>query len=79
MTTDLTATPAPAAPQPLDAWFLELLACPGCPQRRPLHLNAAQDALACQCGRYAFPLRDGIPVLLVEEAALLNENITPGE
>ena len=68
----------PISPQPLDSWFLELLACPGCEQRRAVQLNAAKDALDCACGRYAFPVRDGIPVLLVDEAAVLDPNITPG-
>ena len=67
-----------AAPQPLDAWFLELMACPGCEQRHPLRLNAAQDALDCPCGRYAYPIRDGIPVLLVDEATVLDPNAKPG-
>ena len=67
------------APQPLDAWFLESLGCPGCDPRHPLKLNAAQDALDCPCGRYAYPIRDGIPVLLVDEATLLDENAKPGE
>ncbi len=75
MDTDSSAdTPAP---QTLDPWFLELLACPGCEQRLPLHLNAAQDALICACGRYSYPIHDGIPVLLVEEATLLDENAHP--
>ncbi len=67
----------PLAPQALDDWFLELLACPGCEQRLPVHLNEAKDQLLCKCGRYAFPLEDGIPILLVEEATVLNENARP--
>lgn len=65
-------------PQPLDEWFLAVLACPGCPERRQLHLNGSQDALLCECGRYSYPIRDGIPILLVEEATVLNPDITPG-
>ncbi len=66
------------SPQPLDEWFLDLLACPGCTQRLPLHLNAEKNALHCQCGRYAFPIReDGLPVVIMEEATLLNENAHP--
>ncbi len=67
----------PPTPQPLDQWFLDLLACPGCEQRLPLHLNEAQDALLCTCGRYSYPVRDGIPILLVEEATVLDENARP--
>jgi uncharacterized protein YbaR (Trm112 family) len=74
MSDENTAAPAP---QPLDDWFLGLLACPGCEQHLPLHLIEAQDALICGCGRYAYPIRDGIPVLLVEEATVLDENAHP--
>lgn len=66
-----------AAPQPLDPWFLELLACPACEQRHPVDLNPDKTALHCRCGRYAFPIRDGIPILLVEEAAVLNPDARP--
>lgn len=63
--------------QELEDWFLELLACPGCEERLPVSLNQAKDALVCACGRYAYPIRDGIPVLLVEEARILDENARP--
>ncbi len=64
-------------PQPLEPWFLELLACPGCEQRHPLTLSESSDALLCKCGRYSFPVRDGIPVLLLEEATLINADAKP--
>ena len=66
-----------APPQPLDAWFLALLACPACPEHHSLTLEAAQNTLNCACGRYAFPIRDGIPILLVEEATVLNAAADP--
>lgn len=69
-----TETPKP---QPLDDWFLALLACPGCPDRLPLHVNEIKDALLCECGRYSYPIRDGIPILLIDEATLLNPDIAP--
>ena len=50
----------------LDPWLLEVLACPAC--RSPL--EAADDELACtstSCG-LVYPVRDGVPVLLVDEA-----------
>ncbi|MBB5155157.1 Trm112 family protein [Saccharopolyspora phatthalungensis] len=51
--------------------LLEILACP-CPQHASLRLGLGDDALAdyltcTSCGR-GFPVRDGIPVLLLEEA-----------
>ena len=63
--------------QPLDEWFLDLLACPACVQRLPLRLGEGSTTLLCQCGRYAYPVREGLPILLVEEAILLNENAHP--
>ena len=49
----------PAGNQTLDPWLLDMLACPACEQRLPLHLSASQDALICGCGRYAYPVREG--------------------
>lgn len=66
-----------AAPQVLDDWFLDLLECPGCEFHRPLKLNAQGDALLCDCGRYAFPVREGIPILLVEEAVVVDPAADP--
>ncbi len=75
MDADNAASAAP--PQTLDSWFLDLLACPGCEQRWPLHLAPAQDTLLCACGRYAYPIRDGIPILLLDEATIVNETARP--
>lgn len=52
----------------LDPSLLEILACPQC--RSPLRADEAAGELVCtnaECG-LAYPVRDGIPVLLVEEA-----------
>ncbi len=55
----------------LDATLLEILACPS-PDHAPLRIgsptDAAADVLTCtSCGRM-YPVRDGIPVLLLDEA-----------
>lgn len=55
----------------LDAQLLEILACPS-PDHAPLRPGTPSDpeaeALTCtSCGR-VFPVRDGIPVLLLDEA-----------
>jgi len=50
----------------LDQKLLEILACPACETRPPVRLVG--DRLVCdQCGR-RYPIRDGIPIMLVEEA-----------
>ena len=64
MTTDdaTTEQPEQAAPDPE---FVAMLACPSCHER----LASGSDALLCGgCGR-SYPVRDGVPVLLVDEAA----------
>lgn len=55
----------------LDPVLLEVLACPA-EHHAPLALGAPDDpaaaSLTCtECGR-VFPIRDGIPVLLLDEA-----------
>lgn len=51
----------------LDPLLLEILACP-CEAHAALEVNSAQQLLVCTvCGR-GFPVRDGIPVMLLDEA-----------
>jgi uncharacterized protein YbaR (Trm112 family) len=64
-------------PQPLDDWFIALLACPGCEQRHPVMLSQDKSSLFCACGKYSFPVTDGIPVLLMDCATVLDENANP--
>ena len=60
-------------PLGLDPKLLEIIVCPQCHgELSPMETTAFEDAggeLVCQgsCG-YAYPVRDGIPVLLVDEA-----------
>jgi len=52
----------------IDSWLLEILACPKC--KSPLRADDAAAELVCtsaECG-LAYPVRDDIPVLLVDEA-----------
>jgi uncharacterized protein YbaR (Trm112 family) len=52
----------------IDAWLLDILACPQC--HSPLRADEDASELVCtnqECG-LAYPVRDEIPVLLVEEA-----------
>jgi uncharacterized protein YbaR (Trm112 family) len=54
---------------PIDAQLLEILACPDT-HHAPLSYDAGEQTLTCtQCGRI-FEIRDGIPVLLLDEARL---------
>jgi len=52
----------------IDDWLLEILACPRC--HAPLRVDEAASELVCtgaDCG-LAYPVRDDIPVLLIDEA-----------
>jgi uncharacterized protein YbaR (Trm112 family) len=52
----------------IDEWLLDILACPKC--HAPLRPDEAASELVCtgaDCG-LAYPVRDGIPVLLIDEA-----------
>ena len=52
---------------PIDARLLEILICPAC--RGELSPVEEDAGLECtSCGR-VYPIRDGIPVMLVEEAS----------
>ena len=46
--------------------LLELLVCPVCHDR--LAVVPERDGLTCERCRLVFPIRDGIPVMLVGEA-----------
>lgn len=55
----------------MDTKLIELLVCPLC--KGPLvYLKEAQE-LVCKADRLAFPIRDGIPVMLEDEARRLAE------
>lgn len=48
----------------IDKSLLEILACPAC----KTEVKLEGDRLVCvQCGR-RYPIRDGIPVMLIDEA-----------
>ncbi|AGP57353.1 Trm112 family protein [Streptomyces rapamycinicus] len=55
---------------PLEAGLLEILACPAC--HAPLREERSPETLELVCTGegcgLAYPVRDGIPVLLVDEA-----------
>ncbi len=53
----------------LDPALLEILVCPQC--RSSLFVDQDASELVCQACRLAYPVRDDIPVMLVEEARAL--------
>ncbi|WP_022688060.1 Trm112 family protein [Sphingomonas phyllosphaerae] len=50
----------------LDAWLLERLVCPA--TRTALRYDVERQELVSEAAGVAYPVRDGVPVLLVEEA-----------
>lgn len=54
---------------PIDPWLLAKLVCPM--TRTPLRWDAVRGALLSDAAGLAFPVRDGVPVLLVREAVAL--------
>ena len=49
--------------------LLELLVCPRC--KGELELQAEPQRLVCPACRLAYPVRDGIPIMLIDEATPL--------
>lgn len=58
----------------LDHRLIDLLVCPICKGPLEVLRNEApgQPELACHADRVAFPVRDGIPVMLEQEARSLD-------
>lgn len=54
----------------MDPRLLEILVCPIC--KGPLDYLKDKRELVCKPDRLAFPIRDGIPVMLEEEARAMS-------
>ena len=46
--------------------LLDILACPKC--KAAVHLNQRQDGLVCDACRLCYPIREDIPVMLIDQA-----------
>ena len=55
----------------MDARLLDILVCPLC--KGPLEYDKKGQELLCRPDRLAYPIRDGIPIMLPEEARLLDD------
>ena len=53
----------------MDSKLLEMLVCPV--TKGSLHYNRQRQELVSKSARLAYPIRDGIPVMLEEEARKL--------
>ncbi len=55
----------------MDKRLLDILVCPV--TKAPLEWRADRQELWCRASRLAYPVRDGVPVMLEDEARELNE------
>ena len=56
----------------MDTRLLEILVCPV--TKAPLVFDAQKQELLCKASRLAYPVRDGIPVMIEEEARTLSDD-----
>ncbi len=52
----------------IDPHLLEILACPVC--KTPVKLTADDNGLKCGTCHRVYPIRDDIPVMLIDEATI---------
>jgi uncharacterized protein YbaR (Trm112 family) len=71
MNHDTPSSPAPVEATRIDPKLLELLVCPL--TKGPLDYDAAAQELISRQAKLAYPIRDGIPIMLPEEARVLAE------
>ena len=54
---------------PIDRELLAILACPKC--KGDIKLTDKGDGLVCQACKLMYPIKDDIPVMLIDEAVKL--------
>jgi uncharacterized protein YbaR (Trm112 family) len=62
----------PVAGGAVDPKLLEILVCPI--SKRQLTYDRAAGELISETARLAFPIRDGVPIMLVDEARSLDDD-----
>ncbi|MEE8483348.1 MAG: Trm112 family protein [Nitrospinota bacterium] len=55
--------------------LLDILACPKC--KKDLKLTEKEDGLVCANCRLLYEIKDDIPIMLIDEAVALDENLKP--
>ncbi len=70
--TDVPGRTEQARPAPVDPKLLDLLVCPL--TKGPLRYDRARQELISEQAGLAYPIRDGIPIMLVDEARPLDED-----
>ncbi len=62
---------APGGATAVDRRLLEILVCPV--TKTSLTYDAARQELVSEAAKLAYPIRDGIPIMLPEEARVLED------
>jgi uncharacterized protein YbaR (Trm112 family) len=65
----------PESDRKVDPKLLEILVCPM--TKGPLRYDAAAQELISERAGLAYPIRDGIPIMLVDEARSLEDDAHP--
>ena len=63
------SSPAPGGATVVDRRLLEILVCPL--TKTSLSYDAARQELVSEAAKLAYPIRDGIPIMLPEEARVI--------
>jgi uncharacterized protein len=69
--TDAELPVPPREPRRVDPRLLEILVCPV--TRATLSYDSARAELVSRAAKLAYPIRDGVPIMLPEEARPLEE------
>ncbi|HSI39356.1 MAG TPA: Trm112 family protein [Xanthobacteraceae bacterium] len=67
----MNTAPPPRSGHEIDPKLLEILVCPL--TKGPLDYDRAAHELISRAARLAYPIRDGIPIMLPDEARPLDE------
>ena len=59
---------------PVDKELLAILACPKC--KGDVQLSSKGDGLICESCQVMYPIREDIPVMLIDEAIPLDKRIS---
>jgi uncharacterized protein YbaR (Trm112 family) len=66
----MSTTPSEHPANTVDPKLLEILVCPV--TKGPLEYDAAKQELISRSAKLAYPIRDGIPIMLADEARRLD-------
>jgi uncharacterized protein YbaR (Trm112 family) len=66
----MSSTPPDRPANSVDPKLLEILVCPV--TKGPLEYDAANQELISRSAKLAYPIRDGIPIMLADEARRLD-------